>query len=131
MRRRRIIYWVATGLVVLVMTASGSLAIMHAAPMEKALSHLGYPGYFLNLLGAGKLMGVCVLLLPGMPKMKEWAYVGFGITVLSACYSHYCAGDGVEALEPMVTFAALVVSYKLSPAVRRLHQPIPTEVAVR
>src|SRR5713101_1617665 len=91
--------------------------------MMKALAHLGYPPYFSDLLGAGKLVGVCVLLAPGLVKLKEWAYVGFGITVLSACYSHFQSGDGLMALEPLVTFGALVVSYLFRPASRRSLDP--------
>jgi DoxX-like protein len=119
-KKRSIGYWVSTGFVVIVMGISGGLAISHGAPFMKALAHLGYPGYFSNLLGIGKLVGICVLLAPGWPRMKEWAYVAFGITVLSACYSHYSSGDGLVALEPLVTFAALVASYALRPPSRRL-----------
>ena len=88
--------------------------------MMKALSHLGYPRYFSNLLGVGKLAGVFVLLAPGIPRLKEWAYVGCGITILSASYSHYSSGDGLLALEPLVTFGVLVISYIYRPATRRL-----------
>ncbi|MCU1263469.1 MAG: hypothetical protein JWO80_6354 [Bryobacterales bacterium] len=118
MRDKKTTYWIATGFVVCIMTISGALAITHAPPMMKALAHLGYPPYFSDLLGAGKLVGVCVLLAPGLVRLKEWAYAGFGITVLSACYSHFLSGDGLMALEPLVTFAALVVSYLTRPASR-------------
>ncbi len=102
------------------MGVSGTLAITHAGLMMKALSHLGYPRYFSNLLGVGKLAGVFVLLAPGMSRLKEWAYVGCGIAILSASYSHYSSGDGLLALEPLATFAALVISYISRPAARRL-----------
>jgi len=84
--------------------------------MMKALAHLGYPAYFSTLLGAGKLAGVCVLLLPVAGRLKEWAYAGFGITIISACWSHFASGDGLLALEPLVTLAALAVSWALSPS---------------
>jgi DoxX-like family len=119
MRTRTTTYWVATVFVVCVMTISGVLAITHAARMMKALAHLGYPPYFSNLLGVAKLSGVCILLLPGFVRLKEWAYVGFGITVISASYSHLMSGDGFMALEPLVTFAALVVSCLCRPANRK------------
>jgi hypothetical protein len=115
MNKKIIAYWMTTAFVALIMTSSGALAISHAQPFMKALAHLGYPPYFSNLLGIGKLTGVCVLLSPGLRKLKEWAYVGFGITVLSACYSHYSSGDGLLAFEPAVTFAALVISYQTRP----------------
>lgn len=101
------------------MGISGSLAIVHARPMMKALAHLGYPAYFSNLLGIGKLAGIVVLLAPRWPRLKEWAYVGCAIVVLSAAYSHYNAGDGWMALDPLATFAALVVSYQTRPSDRR------------
>jgi hypothetical protein len=127
MRTQKTTYWIATAFVVGIMTISGALAITHAPPMMKALAHLGYPPYFSDLLGAGKLVGVSVLLAPGLVKLKEWAYVGFGITVLSACYSHFLSGDGLLALEPLVTFAALVVSYLTRPASRRFLYPTPVK----
>ncbi|HEV2708840.1 MAG TPA: DoxX family protein [Edaphobacter sp.] len=112
-------YWVTTTLVACVMTISGVLALVHAPAMMKALARLGYPVYFSDLLGAAKLAGVCVLLLPRWARLKEWAYVGFGITVLSACYSHLLSGGGAMALEPLVTFVALAISYCTRPPNRR------------
>jgi hypothetical protein len=119
-RGKTVGYWVTTGFVAVIMGISGGLALTHTAAFMKALAHLGYPTYFSNLLGIGKITGVCVLLMPGLPRIKEWAYVAFGITVLSACYSHFSSGDGLLALEPLVTFAALTGSYTLRPAERRL-----------
>ena len=127
MKTKKTTYWIATVFVVFIMTISGVLAITHAPPMMKALAHLGYPPYFSDLLGAGELAGVCVLLAPGVMKLKEWAYVGFGITVLSASYSHFFSGDGLMALEPFVTFAALVVSYMTRPGDLRFLNPTPVE----
>jgi hypothetical protein len=119
-KKRSIAYWSCTAFVVLIMGISGVLAISHGAPFMKALAHLGYPRYFSNLLGLGKIVGICVLVAPGLPRLKEWAYVAFGIMVLSACYSHYSSGDGWMAFEPLVTFGALALSYALRPASRRL-----------
>ncbi len=115
MKSRKRAFGLATIFVGFIMTTSGVLALTHAPVMIKALAHLGYPVYFANLLGVAKLSGVCVLLVPGWPRLNEWAYVGFGITILSACYSHLLSGDGLLALEPLVTFAALVTSYLTRP----------------
>jgi hypothetical protein len=123
MRSKRILYWIATTFVVCIMTSSGVLAITHAPRMMSALAHLGYPAYFADLLGLAKLAGVCVLLVPGWARLKEWAYVGFGIVILSACYSHLRSGDGPMALEPLVTFAALVTAYVTRPAEWRFFLP--------
>lgn len=128
-------YWIATGFAALIMTISGGMAITRAAPMMKALAHLGYPPYFSDLLGLGKLVGVCVLLAPGLVKWKEWAYVAFSIVVVSACWSHLQSGDGWMALEPLVTLGALVISYRTRPANRRFvypkGEPATGEMALR
>jgi hypothetical protein len=124
-KTRTTIYWVATLFVVCIMTISGVLAITHSPAMMTALAHLGYPPYFSNLLGVAKLAGVCVLLAPGIARLKEWAYVGFGITILSASYSHLLSGDGLLALEPLVSFAALVLSYSMRPPGWTFFNPAP------
>ena len=119
MKTKIITYWISTLLVVLVMTISGLLAVTHAPPMMRALAHLGYPAYLSNLLGAAKLTGVCVMLAPGWLRLKEWAYAGFGITIISAVYSHLNSGDGLMALDPLFFFAMLIISYLTRPAGRR------------
>jgi hypothetical protein len=119
MKTKFISYWISTILVALVMTISGTLAVTHAPSMMKALAHLGYPAYFSNLLGVAKLTGVCVLLAPGWLRLKEWAYAGFGITMISAVYSHLNSGDGLMALDPLFFFAMLTISYLTRPAGRR------------
>jgi len=120
MKRKAIAYWVANFFVTLILGISGGLAITHSAAMMKGLSHLGYPPYFSNILGVGKIGGLVIFLAPGLPRLKEWVYAGFTITVLSACYSHFSSGDGLLALEPLATFAALMVSYVTRPLGRRL-----------
>jgi hypothetical protein len=120
MKRRNIIYWATSVLVTIVLGASGTLSAMHTAPMMTALHHLGYPSYFVNILAVGKIVGLVIFLAPKMPRLKEWAYSGFTITILSACYSHLSSGDGWLAAEPLVTFAALMFSYVYRPADRRL-----------
>jgi uncharacterized membrane protein YphA (DoxX/SURF4 family) len=121
MRGRAITYWIATVLVAFVMAISGGLALGHARAFVDGLAHLGYPPYFAYLLGVGKIAGVIVLLAPRLGRWKEWAYAAFGIVVVSACFSHYQAGDGaLRALEPLLTGVALVISYATRPTDRRM-----------
>ena len=119
MNMRKVTYWITTLLVAFVMTISGIMAITHAPALIKALARLGYPVYFSDCLGVAKLLGTFVLLTPGWARFKEWAYVGFGITVLTATYSHLVTGGGFLALEPLVTFSGLVLSYLTRPSDRR------------
>lgn len=125
MKGRKVTYWITTIFVTVVIGISGGMAVLHLRPMMNGLAHLGYPPYFSNILGVGKILGLVVFLAPGMPRFKEWAYAGFSITILSACYSHFSSGDGIlAALEPLITFAALVASYFTRPASRRFHVEI-------
>jgi uncharacterized membrane protein YphA (DoxX/SURF4 family) len=118
MKTRKTVYAITTSWVVGIMTVTGVLSVAHTKSMMEGFAHLGYPAYFANLLGAAKLLGVCALLAPRLPRIKEWAYVGFAIVIVSASYSHLESGDGLKALEPLATLAALAVSYWGRPADR-------------
>jgi hypothetical protein len=70
------------------------------------------------LLGIAKLAGAIVLLLPWLPRLKEWAYAGFTFTWIAATVAHYLAADGL-ALLPVALLGLLTVSYVTRPANRR------------
>ena len=72
-----------------------------------------------------------MLLAPRLARWKEWAYAAFGVVVVSAAYSHLESGDGwLRASEPLlVAGTALVISYRLRPADRRLAALSSTEPA--
>jgi uncharacterized membrane protein YphA (DoxX/SURF4 family) len=120
MKTRETVCAIATAWVVGIMTVTGVLSVAHTKSMMAGFAHLGYPAYFANLLGIAKLLGVCALLTPRMPRIKEWAYAGFAIVIISASYSHLESGDGLKALEPLATLAALAASYRGRRADRRI-----------
>ena len=123
MKPRKAFYAITTAWVAGVMTVTGVLSVAHTKSMMQGFAHLGYPGYFANLLGVAKLLGVCALLAPGFARIKEWAYTGFAITIISASYSHLSSGDRLRSLEPLATLAGLAVSYWTRPADRTLTAP--------
>jgi uncharacterized membrane protein YphA (DoxX/SURF4 family) len=120
MKSKKTLYAITTAWVVGVMTVTGVLSVAHTKSMMEGFAHLGYPAYFANLLGVAKLLGVCALLAPRSARIKEWAYAGFAIVIVSASYSHLNSGDGLKALEPLITLAALAVSYWARPVDRRV-----------
>jgi len=120
MNAKKITYWISTALVAIVITVSGVLSLIHSPSMVKAFAHLGYPPYFAYLLGVAKVLGVCALLIPGWATVKEWAYAGIGITLISACVSHFASGDGLASLEPLFFFTMLIASYSTRPGSRGL-----------
>ncbi len=96
-RALAIAFWVATVLLALQIgfTAYAQLRLPQVA---ETFTHLGFPGYFRVELSWAKLAGIVALLVPMVPaRMKEWAYAGFAITLVSALIAHLAVGDGVSA----------------------------------
>jgi hypothetical protein len=91
-----IVYWIVTVLFCLQMgfTAYAQLQIPQVA---EAFRHLGFPDYFRVELSWGKLLGLALLLAPVPARVKEWAYAGFAITLISALIAHFSVGDGPDA----------------------------------
>lgn len=109
-RGRTIAYWVATALFAAMMTASAVMYLTQPA-MAEAFRHLGFPAYFRVELAVAKLLGVAALLAPVPPRVREWAYAGFGITLVSAAIAH-ASVDGLAAIAPpLVAAVLLAVSY--------------------
>jgi len=112
MKKYRIIYWISTVIIFLfegVMPALTSQTEM----AKEGISHLGFPEYFGIQLAICKVLGALVLVIPGIPaRYKEWAYVGFGISMLSAFVAHV-AVDGFSAMAcfPLLVLAILAASY--------------------
>jgi hypothetical protein len=106
MKKNRIIYWTATGMISFVMVFS----IYKMFTPEYDLFAL--PGYFRMELTVFKILGLIVLLMPQFSvRMKEWAYAGFGITLISACIAHYSTGQSLlRSLEPVIFLIILAVS---------------------
>ena len=67
---------------------------------------------------AAKSFGI-TLVVPGLPKLKEWAYAGFTFAWVSAFVAHYLAKDGPVALMPLILLVLLFVSYVTRPTSRR------------
>jgi hypothetical protein len=83
--------------------------------------HLGYPLYVMTILGFWKILGVAVLLAPGLKLFKEWAYAGFFFLMTGAVVSHLASGDGAQGVVAQCIFIALIVaSWSLRPGNRVL-----------
>src|SRR5580692_9158759 len=98
MKKNKIIYWAATGIISFVMVFS----IYKMFTPE--YNRFNLPDYFRIELTVFKIVGLIVLLIPQFPvKMKEWAYAGFGITLISACIAHYNTGESLlRSLDPII-----------------------------
>jgi len=115
MKRDTIIYWTTTGIICAVMIFSAINFSMSRplAPGGESFAHLGYPDYFKTELTIAKILGVLALLIPSIPAtLKEFAYFGFAIVLVSASIAHFSIGDGLMfVLDPLIFFGLLIVSY--------------------
>lgn len=111
-KRVRMFYWAATLLFVLPLTWSAILYFTEAPKMVATMTHLGYPIYFLKILGTSKLLGVAAILYGRFPHLKEWAYAGFTFDLIGACWSHLSSGDPIYiAAVPLGFLGVLALSY--------------------
>ncbi len=122
-KRNRIIYWIATVWLSLGMTSTGVVQLMKIKEEADMMERLGYPLYFLTILGIWKLLGVVTVLIPKFPIVKEWAYAGFFFAASGAIFSHLAMGDGAaELFGPALLLVLTVVSWYFRPADRRAVQ---------
>ena len=115
-KRNKIIYWISTIWLCLGMFSTGLVQLLHVQS-EGALSppgvygivHLGYPVYFLTILGAWKILGVIALLIPRFPLLKEWAYAGFFFIMSGAIISHIASADPLNEVWPSLLLLVLTL----------------------
>ncbi len=111
MKAIKIIYWITTTFVALMMAFS-VYTYLTKAEMQEGFHHLGFPDYFRIELAIAKALGVIVLLAPIAARVKEWAYAGFAFTFISAFIAHTASGDPVaNAVGPVIALVILAVSY--------------------
>jgi hypothetical protein len=123
MKARNIGYWVATGLIAVVFGAGGALDAARTSDALEVMAHLGYPVYFLSIIGPWKMLAAVAVLVPRFPRLKEWAYAGIVFDLTGAAASHAASGDGAgQVIPPLVLVAIAAVSWALRPEGRILGQ---------
>ena len=114
-------YWIVTVLTALLFAVPGSALLLRVPHFTQDMAHLGYPAYFLAVLGTWKTLGSLVILAPGLPRLKEWAYAGMVFDATSAALSRAAMADGaVKIIAPLIITALVLLSWKLRPAGRAL-----------
>ena len=89
--KRLIAYWIATGLLEIEMVVGGMWDILQVSQVRELIHRLGYPSYFLIILGTWKLFGAVALVIPRFPRLKEWTYAGVFFDLTGAIASHLAA----------------------------------------
>ncbi|HUR10056.1 MAG TPA: DoxX family protein [Flavitalea sp.] len=128
-RKIKITFWSATVIIFLfegvmpALTSNTDLA-------KEGIRHLGYPDYFRVMLTIFKVLGAFTLILSSVPqKVKEWAYAGFGITMIAAFVSHWVVdGPSGQTFFPLIMFAILATSYIFYGKLKRIQQTSSTSI---
>jgi hypothetical protein len=119
-KRNKIIYWIATAWLALGMLSTGIVQLLKLKDEVDMMTYLGYPLYFLTILGIWKMLGVVAVLIPKFPLLKEWAYAGFFFAMSGAVFSHLASGSGASAFfGPVLLLILTVVSWYFRPADRK------------
>ncbi len=121
-KTKLIIYWVATALLAIGMLQSGIFALLRNQQWIDLVTKLGYPLYFLTILGTWKILGVIAILIPRFKLLKEWAYAGFFFAMTGALFSHLAIGDyDIKAiLGPSFQALFVVLSWYFRPPSRKI-----------
>jgi hypothetical protein len=127
MKKTNIFYWIFTGLFSALMLGSAIPDIMiDPIAVQGMHTELGYPTYFIPFIGVAKALGVIALLIPGYPKIKEWAYAGLIFDLIGATYSIFAIGKSDAAF--MVLPLALGITSSVFYQKRRKMQSTRTAV---
>ncbi len=110
MKRDKIIYYVTTGLLTILMLYSVSMYFFNHDAVAAMFTNFGYPTYIIYPYAVIKLLGLIALWMPGFKLVKEWAYAGFFFAFILAFFAHYMIGDG-EQSGAVLALILLVVSY--------------------
>jgi uncharacterized membrane protein YphA (DoxX/SURF4 family) len=120
MQRRGIliIYWITTVILAFIMFSGAVGEILHQWGTLETHTILGYPIYFLTIIGTWKILGTIAILLPNFPRLKEWTYAGMFFIMTGAFVSHAAAGDYGAGAYHLITTGIIVVFVLISWAFR-------------
>jgi uncharacterized membrane protein YphA (DoxX/SURF4 family) len=121
MRTSTVAYWTTTAMLAVECFVGGVMGAFRLEPFRGVVTHLGYPLYFMTILGVCYVSAGVVLLAPRLPRLKEWAYAGLMFIYTGAIASHIWVGDHAKSLiGPLVLAVLAVASWALRPQARRV-----------
>lgn len=126
MRKIQIAYWIVTACTLIGFLLSAVNEIIRSPDtLISTTQLLGYPAYFLTLLGVAKVIGIGVLVIPKYFRLKEWAYAGFTIDCISAFWSEIAVGNPKGSIKSVVVLSFVLLSYYL---LRRMQKGVDLQV---
>ena len=120
-KRKLIWYWIITAILSFCIFSGGLAQAVQVKGVVQGLKPLGYPNYFISIIGVWKVLGVIAILIPKFKLLKEWAYAGIFFTMSGAVISHIASGDvSVQIIAPAVLAVFTLLSWYLRPADRKI-----------
>ena len=120
-KRKLIWYWIITGLLSFCIFSGGLAQTVQAKEVVQGFKPLGYPNYFISLIGVWKVLGVIAILIPKFPLLKEWAYAGIFFAMSGAVISHIASDDvNIKIIAPFLLAVFTLLSWRLRPADRKI-----------
>ena len=104
MKKIRIFYWITTGLFLLMMAFSSISSLASREQSVAFFNTINLPSYLISFLSVAKLLGVIAILVPGYPRLKEWAYAGLTFDLIGAVYCNYAVGKPTGEWAPILIF---------------------------
>ena len=110
MDRNKLIFWISTGLLSILMLFSAGMYFTNYDTISEAVTGLGYPAFIIYPLGTAKILGLIAIWSRLSHTLKEWAYAGFFFDTALATQAHLMAQDGAH-IPAMVGLVLVLVSY--------------------
>ncbi|PUZ22942.1 DoxX-like family protein [Chitinophaga parva] len=108
MKKIKIAYWVFTAFIILMFGVFSIPGLMGDAKSVELFKGLGYPLYIMPFLSVAKILGVIAIVIPGYPRLKEWAYAGITFDLSGATYSIIRSGTPFMQWAPMIIFFVFI-----------------------
>ena len=122
MEKRKVIwYWIITGILSICLFSGGLMQTLQVKGVVQGFKPLGYPNYFISLIGVWKVLGIIAILIPKFRLLKEWAYAGIFFAMSGAVISHIASDDvNVKIISPILLAVFTALSWYLRPADRKI-----------
>lgn len=120
-KRKLIWYWIITALLSFFIFTGGLAQALQVKSVVQGFKPLGYPAYFISIIGVWKVLGIIAILIPKFKLLKEWAYAGIFFLLTGAVISHIAAANvTVQIIAPVMLAIFTVLSWCLRPADRKI-----------
>ncbi|MDB5123942.1 MAG: hypothetical protein JWP94_2071 [Mucilaginibacter sp.] len=120
-KRKLTWYWIITAILSFCIFSGGLAQAMQVKGVVQGFKPLGYPNYFISIIGVWKVLGIIAILIPKFKLLKEWAYAGIFFVMTGAVISHIASNDvSVQIIAPVLLAVFTVLSWYLRPADRKI-----------